>query len=205
MSWGLMYFFVPLILNKPIWSHSLSVIGFWALASVYPLGGVHHFLISPIPDDFEFGAIASTIAIEVVMTTVVVNFFMTLRGRDVSLGFACRHCHRQYVRTVSNEHVRWWPPSSAQKCQNALNQPHLWGTRRVGLDLARERGKQTNDWHIAHFIDPKSFVPHSVMPACPFYFDDKGVPKVYGIELVTHLQWLGTMQVGIPVAERVTP
>ena len=81
MGWGLMYFFVPLILQRPIWSHSLSVIGFWALAFFYPLGGVHHFLISPIPDYVEFGAITTTIAIEVVVTTVVVNFFMTLRGR----------------------------------------------------------------------------------------------------------------------------
>jgi cytochrome c oxidase cbb3-type subunit 1 len=81
MGWGMMYFFVPLILKKPIWSHSLSVIGFWALAFFYPLGGVHHFLISPIPDYVEFGAITTTIAIEVVVTTVVVNFFMTLRSK----------------------------------------------------------------------------------------------------------------------------
>lgn len=85
MGWGLMYFFVPLILRKPIWSHSLSVIGFWALAFFYPLGGVHHFLISPIPDYVEFGAITTTIAIEVVVTTVVVNFFMTLKGKYGSL------------------------------------------------------------------------------------------------------------------------
>lgn len=85
MGWGLMYFFVPLILNKPIWSHSLSVIGFWGLAFFYPLGGVHHFLISPIPDYVEFGAISTTIAIEVVVTTVVVNFFMTLKGNYSSL------------------------------------------------------------------------------------------------------------------------
>ncbi|MFT5052456.1 MAG: cytochrome c oxidase cbb3-type subunit 1, partial [Chlamydiales bacterium] len=85
MGWGLMYFFVPLILGKPIWSHSLSVIGFWALAFFYPLGGVHHFLLSPIPDYVEFGAISTTIAIEVVVTTVVVNFFMTLRGKWSSL------------------------------------------------------------------------------------------------------------------------
>lgn len=85
MGWGLMYFFVPLILRKPIWSHSLSIIGFWALAFFYPLGGVHHFLISPIPDYVEFGAITTTIAIEVVVTTVVVNFFMTLRGKFSAL------------------------------------------------------------------------------------------------------------------------
>jgi hypothetical protein len=127
------------------------------------------------------------------------------RGRDVYVGQACWHCHSQYVRVVSNEHVRWGAPSSAQEYQNALNQPHLWGTRRVGPDLAREGGKKTNDWHIAHLINPKSVVPHSVMPAYPYYFDEHGTPGADGFALLTYLQWLGTVQAGIPLAERVTP
>ena len=49
MGWGMMYFFVPIILKKPIWSHALSLVGFWGLAFFYPLQGVHHFLGSPIP------------------------------------------------------------------------------------------------------------------------------------------------------------
>lgn len=84
-GWGLMYFFVPVILKKPIYSHWLSIIGFWALAFFYPLNGVHHFLLSPIPDFVEFGAIISTIGIEVVVTTVVVNFFMTMSGQTHAL------------------------------------------------------------------------------------------------------------------------
>lgn len=79
-GWGMMYFFVPLILRKPIWSHALSIVGFWALAFFYPLNGVHHFLLSPIPMYVQYGAILATIAIEVVVVTVVVNFFGTLRG-----------------------------------------------------------------------------------------------------------------------------
>jgi cytochrome c oxidase cbb3-type subunit I len=84
-GWGLMYFFVPIVLKKPIYSHWLSVIGFWALAFFYPLNGVHHFLLSPIPDFVEFGAIVSTIGVEIVVTTVVVNFFMTMYGRGHAL------------------------------------------------------------------------------------------------------------------------
>lgn len=80
LGWGTMYFFVPIILRKPIWSHALSVMGFWALAFFYPLGGVHHFLLSPIPDYVEIGAISTTVAIEVVVTTVVVNFMVTMKG-----------------------------------------------------------------------------------------------------------------------------
>ncbi len=85
MGWGLMYFFVPVILRKPIWSHALSTIGFWALAFFYPLNGVHHFLLSTIPDSVEYGAIISTMAVELVVTTVVVNFFATMWGNSDAL------------------------------------------------------------------------------------------------------------------------
>lgn len=81
LGWGLVYYFVPLILERPIWSHTLSLIGFWGLAFFYPLTGIHHFYYSPIPMYAQYGAMMSTIAIEVVVFTVIINFFMTLRGR----------------------------------------------------------------------------------------------------------------------------
>lgn len=81
LGWGLVYYFVPLILQKPIWSHTLSLLGFWGLAFFYPLTGIHHFYYSPIPMYAQYGAMMSTIAIEVVVFTVIVNFFMTLRGK----------------------------------------------------------------------------------------------------------------------------
>jgi cytochrome c oxidase cbb3-type subunit 1 len=80
LGWGMMYYFVPIILKKPIWSHGLSLVGFWGLAFFYPLNGIHHFLYTPIPLFLQYGAVISTIAVELVVTTVIVNFFMTLRG-----------------------------------------------------------------------------------------------------------------------------
>ena len=80
LGWGMMYYFVPVILRKPIWSHTLSLVGFWGLAFFYPLNGVHHFFFSPIPMYAQYGAVLSTIAVEIVVFTVVVNFAMTLRG-----------------------------------------------------------------------------------------------------------------------------
>jgi cytochrome c oxidase cbb3-type subunit 1 len=68
LGWGMMYYFVPIILRKPVWSHGLSLIG------------IHHFLYTPIPMFLQYGAVISTIAVELVVTTVIVNFFMTLRG-----------------------------------------------------------------------------------------------------------------------------
>lgn len=118
------------------------------------------------------------------------------RGRDLYVGQACWHCHSQYVRPVANEDVRFGDVSFAQEYQNALSQPHLWGTRRVGPDLAREHGKHTNDWHVAHFINPKNVVANSVMPRYDFYFSFDGEGRVHpskdALSLIAYVQWLGT-------------
>jgi cytochrome c oxidase cbb3-type subunit I len=81
LGWGMMYYFVPTIIKKPVWSHTLSLVGFWGLAFFYPLNGVHHFFWSPIPMYAQYGAVMSTIAVEIVVFTVIVNFFVTLRGK----------------------------------------------------------------------------------------------------------------------------
>ena len=80
LGWGMMYYFVPILLKKPIWSHGLSLVGFWGLAFFYPLQGIHHFLYTPIPMFLQYGAVVSTIAVELVVTTVVINFFGTIWG-----------------------------------------------------------------------------------------------------------------------------
>ncbi len=92
LGWGLMYYFVPILLKKPIWSHGLSLVGFWGLAFFYPLQGIHHFLYTPIPMFLQYGAVISTIAVELVVTTVVINFFGTIwgSGREVKTNLPIR-------------------------------------------------------------------------------------------------------------------
>ncbi len=81
IGWGMMYYFVPILLKRPIWSHGLSLVGFWGLAFFYPLTGIHHFLYTPIPMFLQYGAVISTIAVEFVVTTVIINFFATVWGQ----------------------------------------------------------------------------------------------------------------------------
>ena len=116
-------------------------------------------------------------------------------GRDLYIGQACWHCHSQFVRVVSNEEQRFGKPSNAQEYQNVLNQPHLWGTRRVGPDLTREGGKRPNDWHVAHFIQPKNVTPGSVMPSYHYWFEADGTPKKEGFAIISYIQWLGSDRV----------
>lgn len=120
-------------------------------------------------------------------------FHRALRsGRDVYVAEACWHCHSQFVRPVSNEDVRFGPVSTAFEYQNEMNLPHLFGTRRIGPDLIRENGRRSIDWHVAHFYDPQSIVPASVMPRYDWFFDADGRPNEKGLSVITYVSWLGT-------------
>lgn len=81
LGWGMMYYLVPILAQRPIWSHGLSLVGFWGLAFFYPLQGIHHFLYTPIPMFLQYGAVVSTVAVEFVVATVVVNFIGTVWGQ----------------------------------------------------------------------------------------------------------------------------
>ena len=47
---GIMYYFIPKQVGKPIYSYRLSVVHFWALIFTYIWAGPHHLLYSALPD-----------------------------------------------------------------------------------------------------------------------------------------------------------
>ena len=70
--------------------------------------------------------------------------------------------------------------------------PHLWGTRRIGPDLARAGSVRTDDWHFAHLFAPRSVVTDSVMPSYAWLFDGSPDRPLQGArDLVAYLQSLG--------------
>lgn len=113
-------------------------------------------------------------------------------GKSIYIAEACWHCHSQFVRPVSNEEPRFGAVSNAQEYQNEMFLPHLFGTRRVGPDLIRESGKHSTDWHVAHFWDPATVVPTSVMPRFPWFYSSEGRPNEKGIAIITYVTWLGS-------------
>ena len=113
-------------------------------------------------------------------------------GHKIYVAEACWHCHSQQIRPVSNENRRWGPVSDASEYHNELQRPVLFGTRRVGPDLSREGGRRSNDWHVAHFYNPTSVVPTSVMPSYGWFFDQSGYPNKKGLAIITYVQWLGS-------------
>jgi cytochrome c oxidase cbb3-type subunit 2 len=95
-------------------------------------------------------------------------------GRRVYLREGCWYCHSQYVRPVTGETRRWGPVSEAG--EYAYDVPHLFGTRRIGPDLTREGLKYGDEWHLAHFWNPRMLTPESIMDPYSGLFDAPSAP-----------------------------
>ena len=82
----IIYYFLPACVQKPVYSHKLSLIGFWSLALFYPFVGIHHYLYSPIADWAETLSIIASIMLIVPVWTVLHNFFGTMIGSWQNFG-----------------------------------------------------------------------------------------------------------------------
>lgn len=80
MVLGLTYYFLPMLLNKPIYSYSLGVLAFWTQMVFYSLIGAHHFVFSPIPWWLQTIAIVFSIGMVITLAAGTGNFLLTMRG-----------------------------------------------------------------------------------------------------------------------------
>ncbi len=90
-------------------------------------------------------------------------------GRDIYVREGCYVCHSQMIRPFRDEVERYGHYSLA--AESMYDHPFQWGSKRTGPDLARVGGKYSNEWHVAHLVDPQSVVPESVMPGYPWLLE----------------------------------
>ena len=117
---------------------------------------------------------------------------LELAGRDIYISEGCYLCHSQMIRTLKADVMRYGRPGIADDYshlgESLYDHPYQWGSKRTGPDLAHEGGapakdakgvlykymrigKRGNDWHFAHFLNPRSMSPGSNMPAFPWLFE----------------------------------
>jgi len=77
---GLMYYFVPKAINRPVYSYRLSIIHFWSLIFVYIWAGPHHLLYSTLPEWVQTVGMAFSIALWAPSWGGMINGLLTLRG-----------------------------------------------------------------------------------------------------------------------------
>ena len=83
LALAILYFVIPASTGRPIYSHFLSMLGFWLLFFLYPLNGTHHYVFSVIPMDAQIGAITASALLGVDVIIVVANLLLSLRGSGV--------------------------------------------------------------------------------------------------------------------------
>ena len=74
------YYFLPKLANTPIYSHRLSMIGFWSIAFIYAWIGAHHIIHGPVSQWLQTTSIIFSMWLFIPVWTVVANIFATLKG-----------------------------------------------------------------------------------------------------------------------------
>jgi cytochrome c oxidase cbb3-type subunit 1 len=75
------YYFLPKFANTPIYSHRLSMIGFWTIAFTYAWVGTHHLIHGPVSQWLQTTSIVFSIWLLIPVFSVVENLISTLRGQ----------------------------------------------------------------------------------------------------------------------------
>ena len=120
---------------------------------------------------------------------------LELKGRHLYIREGCYTCHSQMIRPFRDEVERYGHYSLA--AESMYDHPFQWGSKRTGPDLARVGGKYSNEWHVAHMIDPRGVVPESVMPPYGFMAErDLDVDDIVG-----HLE--ANVAVGVPYTDEM--
>ncbi|MBS1570627.1 MAG: cbb3-type cytochrome c oxidase subunit I [Bacteroidetes bacterium] len=83
---GLVYYYLPSALNKPIYSYSLGVLAFWTQVLFYTLIGTHHFVFSPLPWWLQTVAIVFSVGMFIPVFAGTANFLLTMKGSWSAIG-----------------------------------------------------------------------------------------------------------------------
>jgi cbb3-type cytochrome c oxidase subunit II len=90
-------------------------------------------------------------------------------GHRLYVANGCSYCHSQFVRPTD------WDMGSqriAQRGDYVDYEPAILGTERTGPDLSQAGGEHPDDWHLAHFTNPRYTRPMSLMPSWEFLGKD---------------------------------
>ena len=77
---GLLYYFIPQQINKPIYAYSLGILAFWTQIIFYTIIGTHHFIFSAIPWWLQTVAIIGSAGMIIPVVAATINFTMTFKG-----------------------------------------------------------------------------------------------------------------------------
>jgi cytochrome c oxidase cbb3-type subunit 1 len=81
LSIGVAYYVIPRVCASPLYSHTLSLLGFWSLIVVYTHIGTHHLLQVPVPTWLKVIAIVDSVGMVVPVMVFLINIWYTAKGK----------------------------------------------------------------------------------------------------------------------------
>ena len=77
---GIMYYFIPKAVDRPVYSYRLSILHFWALIFVYIWAGPHHLLYTSLPEWAQSLGMAFSIVLIAPSWGGMINGLLTMRS-----------------------------------------------------------------------------------------------------------------------------
>ncbi len=77
---GMMYYFLPKMANRPVYSYKLSILHFWSLIFIYIWAGPHHLLYTSLPGWVQSLGVVFSIMLIAPSWGGMINGLLTLRG-----------------------------------------------------------------------------------------------------------------------------
>ena len=115
--------------RSPLYSHTLSLVGFWTILMIYTHIGTHHLLQTPVPTWLKVLAISGSMAMLIPVSTVLINLWLTMRG---GLGIST---------PTSGENSSW--RDSSGTCLTCIQGP-------LQALPAVQKVTHLNNWVVAH-------------------------------------------------------
>ena len=81
MGLAVAYYVLPIATRSPLYSHTLSLLGFWSLIIVYTHIGTHHLLQVPVPTWLKTISIVDSVAMVIPVMIVLINLWYTVKGK----------------------------------------------------------------------------------------------------------------------------
>jgi cytochrome c oxidase cbb3-type subunit 1 len=81
LSAGVAYYVIPKACRAPLYSHTLSLFGFWSLLVVYTHIGTHHLLQVPVPTWLKVISIVDSVAMVIPVMAFLINIWYTAKGK----------------------------------------------------------------------------------------------------------------------------
>jgi cytochrome c oxidase cbb3-type subunit I/II len=116
--------------------------------------GIMTFMVTAVPYMFSPNQPSATAQPLTVQQT---------QGQDLYRRLGCVYCHSQFNRPED-----WAMGEYSDNGDWYYSIPNFLGTERTGPTLARIGGKRPTQWNLAHYTNPRSVEPRSIMPTFSF-------------------------------------